>query len=64
MPRAVWEKVGEMDTRYEIGMFEDDDLTLRVREAGFGSRRRRLFHPPFRPGLLRQTLPRSLQPHL
>ena len=36
MPRAVWEKVGEMDTRYEIGMFEDDDLTLRVREAGFG----------------------------
>jgi GT2 family glycosyltransferase len=36
MPRLVWEKVGEMDTRYEIGMFEDDDLTLRVRAAGFG----------------------------
>jgi polysaccharide pyruvyl transferase CsaB len=36
MPRAVWERVGEMDTRYEIGMFEDDDLSLRVRRAGLG----------------------------
>jgi GT2 family glycosyltransferase len=36
MPRPVWEQVGEMDTRYEIGMFEDDDLSLRVRRAGFG----------------------------
>jgi len=35
MPRAVWDQVGEMDTRYEIGMFEDDDLSLRVRQAGF-----------------------------
>ena len=36
MPRAVWDRVGEMDTRYEIGMFEDDDLSLRVRQAGYG----------------------------
>jgi len=36
MPRKVWERVGEMDTRYEIGMFEDDDLSVRVRRAGFG----------------------------
>jgi GT2 family glycosyltransferase len=36
MPRAVWDQVGEMDARYEIGMFEDDDLSLRVRQAGFG----------------------------
>ena len=36
MPRTVWDQVGEMDTRYEIGMFEDDDLSLRVRQAGFG----------------------------
>jgi GT2 family glycosyltransferase/polysaccharide pyruvyl transferase WcaK-like protein/glycosyltransferase involved in cell wall biosynthesis len=36
MPRKVWERVGEMDTRYEIGMFEDDDLSIRVRRAGFG----------------------------
>jgi GT2 family glycosyltransferase len=35
MPRHVWERVGEMDTRYEIGMFEDDDLSMRVRQAGF-----------------------------
>ncbi|HUK15599.1 MAG TPA: polysaccharide pyruvyl transferase CsaB [Bryobacteraceae bacterium] len=36
MPRAVWEQVGEMDTQYEIGMFEDDDLSHRIRHAGFG----------------------------
>jgi GT2 family glycosyltransferase len=36
MARALWERLGEMDTRYEIGMFEDDDLSLRVRQAGFG----------------------------
>jgi len=36
MSRALWERIGEMDTRYEIGMFEDDDLSLRVRQAGFG----------------------------
>lgn len=36
MPRAVWEQIGEMDTRYEIGMFEDDDLSVRVRQAGYG----------------------------
>ena len=36
MPREVWENVGEMDTRYEIGMFEDDDLSLRVKQAGYG----------------------------
>jgi GT2 family glycosyltransferase/glycosyltransferase involved in cell wall biosynthesis len=35
MKRPVWERIGEMDTRYEIGMFEDDDLSLRVRQAGF-----------------------------
>ena len=33
--RALWNQIGEMDTRYEIGMFEDDDLSLRVRQAGF-----------------------------
>jgi len=36
MSRALWDRIGEMDTRYEIGMFEDDDLSLRVRKAGFG----------------------------
>ncbi len=35
MRRAVWEQVGEMDTRYEVGMFEDDDLSIRVRMAGY-----------------------------
>ncbi len=36
LPRRVWEQVGELDTRYEIGMFEDDDFSVRVRQAGFG----------------------------
>ena len=36
MARALWDRVGPMDTRYEIGMFEDDDLSLRVRQAGYG----------------------------
>ena len=37
LSRALWDRIGEMDTRYEIGMFEDDDLSLRVRQAGFGT---------------------------
>ena len=29
------DKTGLLDERYEIGMFEDDDLALRIRAAGF-----------------------------
>ena len=35
MPTFVWDRTGELDEKFEIGMFEDDDLSLRVRAAGF-----------------------------
>ena len=33
--RAVLEKVGALDERYGLGFFEDDDLCVRARRAGF-----------------------------
>jgi GT2 family glycosyltransferase len=33
--REVWERVGELDEQFEIGMFEDDDYCRRIRAAGF-----------------------------
>ena len=35
MPRPVWQVVGELDEEFRIGTFEDDDLSLRVRQAGY-----------------------------
>jgi len=31
----VWREVGELDARFEVGMFEDDDFSLRIRQAGY-----------------------------
>lgn len=39
--REVWEKIGELDERFEVGMFEDDDFSRRVRLAGYDLRYRR-----------------------
>ncbi len=34
--REVLERIGGFDERYGLGFFDDDDLSERVREAGFG----------------------------
>jgi GT2 family glycosyltransferase/thioredoxin-like negative regulator of GroEL len=36
--RAVLERVGNLDERFGLGFFDDDDLCVRAREAGFALR--------------------------
>ena len=34
VPKPVWERVGELDSSFGMGMFEDDDFAMRVRQGG------------------------------
>ena len=33
-PRKVWDQAGGLDPQFKIGMFEDDDFSLKIRENG------------------------------
>jgi GT2 family glycosyltransferase/SAM-dependent methyltransferase len=33
--RKLWEEVGPLDDGFQVGMFEDDDFSVRVRKAGY-----------------------------
>jgi GT2 family glycosyltransferase len=35
MRRDVMEKIGKLDERFGMGMFEDDDYAMRIRMAGY-----------------------------
>lgn len=35
IPRPVWECVGELDEGFGVGMFEDDDFSFRLHQAGY-----------------------------
>src|SRR6185369_6768042 len=33
--RNLWDEIGGLDVNFKVGMFEDDDFSLRVRKAGY-----------------------------
>jgi cellulose synthase/poly-beta-1,6-N-acetylglucosamine synthase-like glycosyltransferase len=35
VPAALWREAGGLDERFGVGMFEDDDFSLRIKRAGY-----------------------------
>lgn len=35
VPKTVWDEVGQLDETFEVGTFEDDDFSLRIKRAGY-----------------------------
>lgn len=35
IPRTLYIQVGGLDERYQVGLFEDDDLAMKLKQNGF-----------------------------